>query len=98
MTIKKAGNDEGHPAPSQEPHGWASFFRHHRTCHGYRTSRAQSGSGYLTFGQCAGMSPQQPAAMSTVSMAAASWVLLPPSAPSSTESTRALLLLLASKI
>jgi hypothetical protein len=60
MTIKKAGDDEGHPAPSQEPHGWASFFRRHRACHGYRTSRAQSGSGYLTFGECAGMSPQQP--------------------------------------
>jgi hypothetical protein len=64
----------------------------------YRTSAAESGSGVCRLANAPGRRHSSQAATNTVSTTAASWVMLPASAPSSKESTRAPLLLLASKI
>jgi hypothetical protein len=95
---QRAGYDEGHPAPSQEPQEWASVFRHHPAGHGYPTSREETGGGVWRLANAPGRRHSSQAATKIVSMTAASWVMLPASAPSSRESTSAPLLLLASKI
>jgi hypothetical protein len=64
----------------------------------YRTSTEESGSGVCRLANAPGRRHSSQAATNTVSTTAASWVMLPASAPSSKESTRAPSLLLASKI
>jgi hypothetical protein len=65
---------------------------------GQSTSRGESRSGICRLANAPGHRQSSHAATNTVSRTAASWVMLPASASSSKESTRAPLLLLASKI
>jgi hypothetical protein len=67
-------------------------------CDRYPTSRGESRSGMRRLANTPGRRQSSHAATNTVNMTAASSVMLPASAPSKRESTKAPLLLLASKI
>ena len=76
----------------------ASDNRHDQAGRGHPTSRGGSEGGVWRLAKAPGRRHSSHAAIKIVSMTAASWVMLPASAPSSKESTRPPLLLLASKI